>query len=69
VSLSAFGTVTFGQFFVAVLIAAGLSTWVYWHASKHGSRHATAWGIGTFLSAILVLPLYFVHYWVTRRRF
>ena len=67
--LSAFGSVTFGQFFVAVLIAAGLSTWIYWHASKHGSRHATAWGVATFLFVGLFLPLYFIHYWVSRWRF
>ncbi len=27
------------------LLAAALSMWVYWHASRHGSRHATAWGV------------------------
>ena len=37
-----FANVGFGQFFVAVLLAAGLATWVYWHASKHGSRHGQA---------------------------
>jgi hypothetical protein len=60
---------TFGEFFVAVLLAAGLSMLVYWHASKHGSRHATAWGIATFLFVGLFLPLYFLHYFLTRRRF
>ena len=68
-SLSAFGSVTFGQFFLAVLIAAGLSMWVYWHASRHGSRHATAWGVATFLFLGLFLPLYLIHYLFTRRRF
>jgi hypothetical protein len=60
---------SFGQFLVAVLLAAGISMWVYWHASKHGSRHATAWGVATFLFVGLVLPLYLIHYLVTRRRF
>jgi predicted lysophospholipase L1 biosynthesis ABC-type transport system permease subunit len=59
---------TFGQVLLAIVIFAALSMWVYWHASKHGSRHATAWGIAVFLiwPAIIV---YFVHYYATRRRF
>jgi xanthine/uracil permease len=60
---------SFGQFLIAVLLAAGVSTWVYWHASKHGSRHPTAWGVATFLFVGLVLPLYLITYYVTRRRF
>ena len=68
-SFQAVANVGFGQFFVAVLLAAGLSMFVYWHASKHGSRHATAWGVATFLFVGLFLPLYFIHYYVTRRRF
>jgi hypothetical protein len=66
---AAFADLSFGQFFVAVLLAAGLSMWVYWHASKHGSKRATAWGILTFLAVGLFLPLYFIHYFLTRRRF
>jgi hypothetical protein len=59
---------SFGQVFLAIVIFAALSMWVYWHASKHGSRHATAWGVAVFLiwPAIFV---YFLHYYVTRRRF
>jgi hypothetical protein len=67
-SFQAARAVGFGQFFVIVLIAAGLSMWVYWHASRHGSRHATAWGVGTFLFLGFFLPLYLIHYYVTRRR-
>ena len=63
-----FANVGFGQFFVAVLLAAGISTWVYWHASRHGSRHATAWGVATFLFVGLVLPVYLIHSFATRRR-
>lgn len=66
---AAFDDISFGQFFVAVLLAAGLSMWVYWHASKHGSKHATAWGVLTFLAVGLFLPLYFLNYFATRRRF
>jgi hypothetical protein len=69
VSLAAFSDVSPGQFILAVLLAAVLSTWVYWHASRHGSRRATAWGVFTFLFVGIVLPLYFIHYFLTRRRF
>ena len=54
---------------VAQFSPAGFSMWVYWHASKHGSKHATAWGVLTFLAVGLFLPLYFVNYFLTRRRF
>ena len=65
---AAFDNIGFGQFFFAVLLAAGLSMWVYWHARKHGSKHATAWGVLTFLAVGLFLPLYFLHYYATRKR-
>ena len=67
-SFQAVANVGFGQFLVAVLLAAGLSMWVYWHASRHGSRHATAWGVGAFLIAGLVVPLYVISYWLSKRR-
>ena len=66
--LAAFSSVDFGQFAIAVAIAAGLSMWVYSHASKHGSKRATAWGVATFLAVGIVLPVYFIHYYMTRRR-
>ena len=34
---------------------------VFLHATKRGSRHATAWGIGVFLVLALALPAYIVH--------
>ena len=67
--LAAIDRLSFGQFAVAVVLAAALSMWVYWHASRHGSRHATAWGILTFLAVVPVLIVYFVRYFMTRRRF
>ena len=54
------------QFFVAVVLAALLAMAVFAHASKHGSKHATAWGLATFLFAGLVVPFYFVRYWLRR---
>lgn len=57
-----------GQFVLVVAIAAVLSLLVFRHASRHGSKHATAWGIATFLAAGIFVPAYFLNYWLTRRR-
>jgi hypothetical protein len=54
------------QFGLAVTVAALLAMGVFAHASRHGSRHATAWGVGTFLLAGIVVPVYFVRYWLRR---
>ena len=54
-------------FVIAVAIAAAASMGVFAHASKHGSRHATAWGVGTFLLLGVVVPVYFIRYWLNRR--
>ena len=58
-----------GKFVFAVLLAAVVSMWIYWHASRHGSKHPTAWGVLTFLALGVTVPVYFVHYFMTRRRF
>lgn len=55
-------------FVVAVALAALISMAVFAHASRHGSRHATAWGIGAFLAAGFVVPVYFIRYWARRKR-
>jgi hypothetical protein len=68
VSIAAVKALDFGQFVLAVLVAALFSMWVYWHASRHGSKHATAWGVATFLAVGIVLPVYFIRYYVLRRR-
>ena len=62
------GSVTFGEFDVALLLAVALSMWIYWHASRHGSKHATAWGIGAFFFWVTV-PVYFIQYLLRRRRY
>jgi hypothetical protein len=54
-------------FVLAVLIAALISMGTFAHANRHGSRHATAWGIGAFLVAGIVVPVYFIRYWLRRR--
>ena len=57
-----------GEFILVVAIAAGLSMAVFAHASKRGSRHATAWGIAVFLFAGIALPLYVLTVLLARRR-
>ena len=51
------------SFVFAVALAAAISTGVFVHAERHGSRHATAWGIATFLAAGVMVPVYFIRYW------
>jgi hypothetical protein len=58
---------SFGQFLVVVALTAGGSMLVFAHAERHGNRHATAWGIATFLALGIALPLYFVRYWLRSR--
>ena len=41
---------------------------VFAHADRHGNKHATAWGIATFLAAGIAVPLYFIRYWLRSRR-
>lgn len=55
-------------FLIAVALAAGISTAVFWHADRHGSTHATAWGVAAFLAAGIVVPVYLVRHWLKRRR-
>jgi hypothetical protein len=54
-------------FVIAVVIAAGISMGVFGHASKHGNVHATAWGVGAFLAAGVVVPVYFFRFWLGRK--
>ena len=65
---AAYDSLSFGEVIVGIVIFAALSMWVYWHASRHGSRHATAWGVLVFLLWPVIL-VYFVHHYATRRRF
>jgi hypothetical protein len=57
-----------GEFFVALALATVCSLLVFRHADRHGNRHATAWGIGAFLFAGLVVPLYLLRHWRRSRR-
>jgi hypothetical protein len=57
-----------GEFVLVVGIAAGLSMAVFWHASKRGSRHPTAWGVATFLFAGIAVPAYVISVLLANRR-
>jgi hypothetical protein len=59
---------SFGQFLVVLILSAAASMAVFAHADRHGNRHATAWGIATFLALGIAVPLYFIRYWVRTRR-
>ena len=58
---------SFGEVLLSIVVMAVLSLVVFRHASKHGSKHATAWGIAGFFWPGFIV--YFVRYWLTRRRF
>jgi hypothetical protein len=66
--VAAFGTQSFAEFVIAVAIDAVLATLIFRHAYKRNNRHATAWGVFTFLAAGLAIPLYFVVYRMRARR-
>lgn len=63
-----FEDLSFGEFLFVVSLAAVASMAVFSHASKHGNKHATAWGVATFLAAAIAVPLYFLRYWLRSRR-
>jgi hypothetical protein len=56
------------QFLVGLAIAIGLSLALFAHADRNGNKHATAWGIGAFLLAGVVVPLYVILTWSRRRK-
>lgn len=56
------------NFVIAVVLAAGLAMLIFRHADRHGSRHPTAWGLFTFLAALIAIPLYFLSYWFGKTR-
>ena len=59
---------SFGEFLIVTALAAAASLAVFAHADRHGNRHATAWGIATFLALGVAVPLYFIRYWLRTRR-
>jgi len=59
---------SFGEFVIVTALAAAASLAVFAHADRHGDKHATAWGIATFLAAGIAVPVYFIRYWLRARR-
>jgi len=59
---------TFGEFLIVTVLAAAASMAVFAHADKNGNKHATAWGIATFLAAGVAVPVYFIRHWLRTRR-
>jgi glycerol uptake facilitator-like aquaporin len=59
---------SFGQFLFVLVVSAAASMAVFAHAEKHSNRHATAWGIATFLALGIAVPVYFIRYWLRTRR-
>jgi len=55
------------NFAIAVILAAGLAMLIFRHADRYGNRHATAWGLFTFLAALIAIPLYVLNYWMGKR--
>jgi hypothetical protein len=59
---------SFGQFVIVLVISAAASMAVFAHAEKRGNKHATAWGVATFLALGVAVPLYFIRHWLRTRR-
>ena len=56
------------QFAVALLIAAGAGTAVFFHADRNHIKHPSAWASFVFLLLIVGLPAYFIHVRRLKRR-
>jgi hypothetical protein len=52
-----------GVFVFGLAISIALSLLVFSHASKHGSKHATAWGIAAFVFGAGGAAVYYARHW------
>jgi hypothetical protein len=52
---------TTSTFLTAWAIDTAAAIFIFMHANKRGSRHATAWGISVFFALAVAVPAYFVH--------
>lgn len=52
-----------GAFVLGLAISTALSLLVFAHASRHGSKHATAWGVAAFALGALGAAVYYARYW------
>jgi hypothetical protein len=57
-----------GTLLIFVAIDAGLATLIFRHAHQRRTRHATAWGVFTFLAAGISIPVYFLNYWLRSKK-
>ncbi len=57
-----------GEFVFLLIGSTVASLYVFWHADRAGSKHATAWGVATFLAVGIVVPVYFIRFWLRGRR-
>ncbi|MGN6796530.1 MAG: hypothetical protein ACTHKS_00110 [Gaiellaceae bacterium] len=55
------------QFLIAFVIAGAAGTVVFFHAERHGIRHASRWASFVFLFLIIGLPAYAIHVRRARR--
>ncbi|MGZ4411388.1 MAG: hypothetical protein ACXVY8_04565 [Gaiellaceae bacterium] len=56
------------EFLILLAVWTTASMAVFRHAERRGDRHATAWGVGTFLALGIALPLYLFHVAREKRR-
>lgn len=52
-----------GAFVLGLAISTALSLLVFAHASRHGSKHATAWGVAAFALGALGAAVYYARHW------
>jgi hypothetical protein len=62
-----FENLSAGEIAALLLVWSAAFLLVFTHAQRHGSKHATLWGVAAFLAAGIVVPVYFVRYWLRRR--
>ena len=62
-----FENLSAGEIALLLLLWSAAFLLVFSHAQRHGSKHATARGVAAFLAAGIVVPVYFVRYWLRRR--
>ena len=55
------------QFVFALVVSTLLALLVFGHAERHGSRHATAWGVAAFFFGVFAAAVYFGRYYLRRR--
>jgi hypothetical protein len=56
------------EFVVLLALWTASAIVVFRHADKHGNPRATAWGVFAFLASGIVLPLYFLRFWLRNRQ-